>query len=45
VLALIDAAKQFAAERRSLLGNRPRKTPTTVQIPADDILAIAGHLD
>ena len=41
VRALIDATKQIAAELRPLLGNRLRKTPTTVQIPADDILAIA----
>jgi L-seryl-tRNA(Ser) seleniumtransferase len=41
VEALIDTTKQIAAELRPLLGNRLRETPTTVQIPADDILEIA----
>jgi len=41
VRALIDATKRIAAELRPLLGNRLRETPTTVQIPADDILDIA----
>jgi L-seryl-tRNA(Ser) seleniumtransferase len=41
VRALIDTTKRIAAELRPLLGNRLRETPTTVQIPADDILDIA----
>jgi len=41
VRALIDTTKQIAAELRPILGNRLRETPTTVQIPADDILEIA----
>ena len=41
VQALIDATKGIAAELRPLFGNRLRETPTTVQIPADDILEIA----
>ena len=41
VEALIAATKSIAAELRPLLGNRLRETPTTVQIPADDILEIA----
>ena len=41
VQALIAATKSIAAELRPLLGNRLRETPTTVQIPADDILDIA----
>lgn len=41
VWALIDTTKQIAAELRPLLGNRLRETPTTVQIPADDILDLA----
>jgi L-seryl-tRNA(Ser) seleniumtransferase len=41
VQALIAATKSIAAELRPLLGNRLRETPTTVQIPADDILEIA----
>jgi L-seryl-tRNA(Ser) seleniumtransferase len=41
VEALIDTTKQIAAELRPLLGNRLRETPTTVQIPADDILEVA----
>jgi L-seryl-tRNA(Ser) seleniumtransferase len=41
VQALITATKSIAAELRPLLGNRLRETPTTVQIPADDILDIA----
>jgi L-seryl-tRNA(Ser) seleniumtransferase len=41
VRALIDTTKQIAAELRPLLGNRLRETPTTVQIPADDILDLA----
>ena len=41
VRALIATTKEIAAELRPLLGNRLRETPTTVQIPADDILEIA----
>jgi L-seryl-tRNA(Ser) seleniumtransferase len=41
VRALIATTKQIAGELRPLLGNRLRETPTTVQIPADDILEIA----
>jgi L-seryl-tRNA(Ser) seleniumtransferase len=41
VRALVATTKQVAAELRPLLGNRLRETPTTVQIPADDILEIA----
>ncbi len=41
VQALIATTKTIAAELRPLLGNRLRETPTTVQIPADDILEIA----
>lgn len=41
VRALIETTKAVAAELRPLLGNRLRETPTTVQIPADDILEIA----
>lgn len=41
VQALIATTKSIAAELRPLLGNRLRETPTTVQIPADDILEIA----
>ena len=41
VQALIATTKSIAAELRPLLGNRLRETPTTVQIPADDILDIA----
>jgi L-seryl-tRNA(Ser) seleniumtransferase len=41
VRALIARTKQIAGELRPLLGNRLRETPTTVQIPADDILEIA----
>jgi L-seryl-tRNA(Ser) seleniumtransferase len=41
VRALIDTTKQIGAELRPLLGNRLRETPTTVQIPADDILDLA----
>jgi L-seryl-tRNA(Ser) seleniumtransferase len=48
VEALIASTKSIAAELRPLLSNRLRETPTTVQIPADDILEIAmerGGLD
>jgi L-seryl-tRNA(Ser) seleniumtransferase len=41
VRMLIDTTKQIAAELRPLLGNRLRETPTTAQIPADDILDLA----
>jgi L-seryl-tRNA(Ser) seleniumtransferase len=41
VRALIDSTKQIVAELRPMLGNRLRETPTTVQIPGDDILEIA----
>ena len=41
VRALIETTKQIAAELRPMLGNRLRETPTTVQIPADDILEMA----
>jgi L-seryl-tRNA(Ser) seleniumtransferase len=41
VRVLIETTRQIAAELRVLLGNRLRETPTTVQIPADDILEIA----
>jgi L-seryl-tRNA(Ser) seleniumtransferase len=41
VQALIASTKSIAAELRPLLSNRLRETPTTVQIPADDILDIA----
>jgi L-seryl-tRNA(Ser) seleniumtransferase len=39
--ALIETTKQIAGELRPFIGNRLRETPTTVQIPADDILDIA----
>jgi L-seryl-tRNA(Ser) seleniumtransferase len=41
VRGLIETTKQIAAQLRPLLGNRLRETPTTVQIPADDILDLA----
>ena len=41
VEALIAATKEVAAALRPRLGNRLRETPTTVQLPADDILDIA----
>jgi L-seryl-tRNA(Ser) seleniumtransferase len=41
VRALIETTRQIARELRPLLGNRLRETPTTVQIPADDLLDIA----
>jgi L-seryl-tRNA(Ser) seleniumtransferase len=41
VHALIETTKQIACELRPFIGNRLRETPTTVQIPADDILDIA----
>src|SRR5271165_4720886 len=41
VQALIATIKKIGGELRPLLGNRLRETPTTVQLPADDILEIA----
>jgi L-seryl-tRNA(Ser) seleniumtransferase len=41
VRALIESTKEVARALRPLLGNRLRETPTTVQIPADDLLDIA----
>jgi len=41
VQSLIDTTRQIARELRPFVGNRLRETPTTVQIPADDILDIA----
>ena len=41
VRALIETTRQIARELGSFVGNRLRETPTTVQIPADDILDIA----
>ena len=41
VRALIEATKGIGQELRPLLGNRLRETPTTVQLPADDVLEIA----
>jgi L-seryl-tRNA(Ser) seleniumtransferase len=41
VRSLIDTTRQIARELRPFVGNRLRETPTTVQIPADDILDIA----
>lgn len=41
VRALIATTRRIAEELRPLLGNRLRETPTTVQIPADDILEVA----
>jgi L-seryl-tRNA(Ser) seleniumtransferase len=41
VRALIETTQTIAAALRPRLGNRLRETPTTVQIPADDILDIA----
>jgi L-seryl-tRNA(Ser) seleniumtransferase len=41
VRELIETTRQIARELRPFLGNRLRETPTTVQIPADDILDIA----
>jgi hypothetical protein len=34
-------SRQIARELRQFVGNRLRETPTTVQIPADDLLEIA----
>jgi L-seryl-tRNA(Ser) seleniumtransferase len=41
VQSLIETTRQIAREVRPIVGNRLRETPTTVQIPADDILDIA----
>jgi L-seryl-tRNA(Ser) seleniumtransferase len=41
VRTLIAAAKEIAGELRPRLGNRLRETPTTAQIPAEEILEIA----
>jgi L-seryl-tRNA(Ser) seleniumtransferase len=41
VKELIETTKRIGEELRPLLGNRLRETPTTVQLPADDILEIA----
>ena len=41
VQGLIETTRQIARELRPFLGNRLRETPTTVQIPADDLLDIA----
>ena len=41
VQTLIETTQQIACELRPFIGNRLRETPTTVQIPADDILDIA----
>jgi L-seryl-tRNA(Ser) seleniumtransferase len=43
VQALIETTKQIGRELRPLVGNRLRETPTTIQIPADDLLEIAMH--
>ena len=41
VRALIETTRQIARELRPFVGNRLRETPTTVQIPAADLLEIA----
>ena len=41
VQSLIETTRQIARELRPFVGNRLRETPTTVQIPADDLLEIA----
>jgi L-seryl-tRNA(Ser) seleniumtransferase len=41
VRSLIETTKEIARELRPFFGNRLRETPTTVQIPADDLLEIA----
>ncbi len=41
VQELIETTKQIGRELRPLVGNRLRATPTTIQIPADDLLEIA----
>jgi L-seryl-tRNA(Ser) seleniumtransferase len=41
VKRLIETTREIARELRPLIGNRLRETPTTVQVPADDLLDIA----
>jgi L-seryl-tRNA(Ser) seleniumtransferase len=41
VKALIATTKEIARELRPIFGNRLHETPTTVQLPADDILELA----
>jgi L-seryl-tRNA(Ser) seleniumtransferase len=41
VRALIETTREIARALRPAIGNRLRETPTTVQIPADDLLDIA----
>jgi L-seryl-tRNA(Ser) seleniumtransferase len=41
VAALIATTKEIAGELRPIFGNRLRETPTTAQLPADDILELA----
>jgi len=41
VRAMIETTRQIARELHPFVGNRLRETPTTVQIPADDLLEIA----
>ena len=41
VRALIETTRQIARELHPFVGNWLRETPTTVQIPADDLLEIA----
>src|SRR5579884_2432878 len=41
VKALIATTREIARELRPIFGNRLRETPTTVQLPADDILELA----
>jgi L-seryl-tRNA(Ser) seleniumtransferase len=38
---LIATTREIAGELRTLFGNRLRETPTTVQLPAEDILELA----
>jgi L-seryl-tRNA(Ser) seleniumtransferase len=40
VRALVETTREIARALRPLVGNRLRETPTTVQIPADDLLDI-----
>jgi L-seryl-tRNA(Ser) seleniumtransferase len=41
VQALVETTREVARALRPIVGNRLRETPTTVQIPADDLLEIA----
>jgi L-seryl-tRNA(Ser) seleniumtransferase len=41
VRRLIETTREIGRALRPLIGNRLRETPTTVQIPADDLLEIA----